>query len=402
MKGQKGSFRFLFLQQPFTTMGKNKRLLIGLLTCFSVFAVVAQVSVPPGGGNQKSVARQYIGKLPYVEIVYNSPDVTGPNGQSREGQIWGGLVPYGFTSLGFGLSNADNPSPWRAGANENTTIEFSHDMLVEGEEIPAGKYGFFVAPAESGPWTIVFSKDNNHWGSFFYQDSNDALRVEVEAEDVGFHEDLTFEFFNRKATSVTAALIWEKKKVPFNIEVKDSDKLHLAAISAELNNTPGFTFANYQAAANYASGVGAHDKAIQWADAAISAPFVGQKNFGTMQTKAGVLRAAGKTSEAIAVMDEAIKMPGATAFAIHGYGRQLIAAGEKDKALEVFKYNQKENDGVWPTNYGLARGYSAVGNYKQAIKYLQLAKNNVPSNDNVNGPIIDQNIEKLKKGEDIN
>ena len=101
-------------------------------------------------------------------------------------------------------------------------------------------------------------------------------------------------------------------------------------------------------------------------------------------------------------MDEAIKLPGATAFAIHGYGRQLIAAGQKDKALEVFKYNHKTNDGAWPTNYGLARGYSAVGNYKQALKYMQLAKANVPSGDTVNPPIIDQNIEKLKNGEDIN
>lgn len=80
----------------------------------------------------------------------------------------------------------------------------------------------------------------------------------------------------------------------------------------------------------------------------------------------------------------------------------LIAGGQNEKALEVFKYNQKKNDGAWPTNYGLARGYSAVGKYKQALKYLQLAKANVPAGDNINPPIIDQNIEKLKNGKDIN
>jgi len=101
-------------------------------------------------------------------------------------------------------------------------------------------------------------------------------------------------------------------------------------------------------------------------------------------------------------MQEAIKQPGATANGIHQYGRQLIAADRKDKALEVFKYNHKNSEGAWPTNYGLARGYSAVGNYKQALKYLQLAKKNLPAGDTVNGPIIDQNIEKLKNGEDIN
>ncbi|MEM6830254.1 MAG: DUF2911 domain-containing protein [Bacteroidota bacterium] len=362
----------------------------------------AQVSTPPGGGNQKSIVRQYVGKIPYVEIVYNSPDVTGPNGQSREGQIWGALVPYGFNSLGFGLSNTENPSPWRAGANENTTIEFSHDVIIEGKELAAGTYGFFVAPAESGPWTLIFSRDNNHWGSFFYKEENDALRVTVEVEEAEFREWLSFEFFDRQPTSVTTALIWEKKKIPFKITIKDSDKIHLMAIEAELNNTPGFTFTSYQAAATYASGVGAHEKAIAWAEAAISAPFVGQKTFGTLQTKATVLMAAEKVGESMEVMDEAIKLPGATAFNIHGYGRQLIAADQKQKALEVFKYNVAQNKGQWPTNYGLARGYSAVGDYKQALKYLKAAKDNVPENDTVNGPIIDQNIEKLKKGEDIN
>lgn len=383
-------------------MGKRKQLMLVLVMCLITTVSIGQISTPPGGGNQKSVVKQYIGKLPYVEIVYNSPDVTGFNGQSRKGQIWGSLVPYGFNALGFGISTTDNPSPWRAGANENTTIEFSHDVLIEGKDLKAGNYGFFVVPAESGAWTIVFSKDNNHWGSFFYKEENDALRVDVTAEDVGFHEDLTFEFFNRKGTETTVALIWENKKVPFKVEVKDSDKIHMAAIEAELNNTAGFSFTNYQNAATYASGVGAHDQAIAWADAAISATFFGQKNFGTMQTKAGVLTAAGNTDEALAVMDEAIKLPGANAGAIHQYGRQLITAGEKEKAVEVFKYNVKQNNGVWPTNYGLARGYSAVGNYKQALKYLKLAKANIPANDTQNGPLIDQNIAKLEKGEDIN
>lgn len=383
-------------------MGKHRQFLLALGMCLAVTLVTAQISTPPGGGNQQTITKQFIGKVPFVEVVYNSPDVTGANGQSRKGQIWGGLVPYGFSALGFGFSTAENPSPWRAGANENTTIEFSHDVLIEGKELKAGRYGFFVAPAESGPWTLIFSEDNNHWGSFFYKPENDALRVDVETEDVGFHEDLTFEFFDRKPTSSTVALIWENKKIPFKVKVKDSDKVHLSAITAELNNSPGFTFANYQAAANYASSVGAHDQAIVWAEAAISAPFVGQKNFGTMQTKATILRAAGKTGESLEIMDQAIKLPGANAGAIHQYGRQLIAAGEKEKALEVFKYNLKENNGAWPTNYGLARGYSAVGNYKQALKYLKLAKVNMPANAAANGPLIDQNIAKLEKGEDIN
>ena len=255
---------------------------------------IAQISTPPSGGNQKSMVRQYIGALSYVEIVYNSPDVAGPNGESREGQIWGALVPYGFNNLGFGLSSADNPSPWRAGANQNTTVEFSHDMTVEGKEIKAGIYGFHVAAAESGPWTLIFSNDTNHWGSFFYKEENDALRVDVGVVDNQFSEWLTFEFIDRQPASTTAALRWENKSIPFKIEVPSVNEIHMAQIQSELNNSLGFGFVNFQAASGYALGIGENEKALEWAEKGISAPFFGRKNFGTMQTKAAALRAMGK------------------------------------------------------------------------------------------------------------
>jgi len=384
-------------------MKTNYTKIMGLLSLSLIsFAGLGQLSTPPGGGNQKSVVRQYVGNIPYIEVVYNSPDVTGPNGQSRKGQIWGQLVPYGFNSLNFGLSTPENPSPWRAGANQNTTIEFSHDMMVEGKEIKAGKYGFHIAPAEEGPWTLIFSNDNNHWGSYFYTEENDALRVEVEAVENSFTEWLTFDFIDRQANSTTLALKWEELSVPFKIEVPNNTEIHMAKIQEELNNNLGFTWTNFQGAANYAMGAGELEKALEWADQAISAPFIGQKNFATMQTKANILTAMSKTDEAMKVMGEAIELPGATAFALHAYGRQLIAADKKDEALTIFKKNHKKNEGVWPTNYGLARGYSAVGNYKEALKYLELAKANVPAGDTINPPVIEQNIEKLKKGEDIN
>lgn len=356
---------------------------------------MAQISTPPGGGSQRSYVKQHIGGVGSVAIEYSSPGARGRT-------IFGTVVPYGFNNLGFGLSSADNPSPWRAGADQNTTFTFSHDVKVQGQDIAAGTYGFFVAPAEEGAWTVIFSKDNNHWGSFFYKEENDALRAEATPEEAGFHEWLTYEFIDRQNSSATVALIWGDKKLPIKIELADPVGAHMAQIESELNNQPGFTFNSWAAAARYASGAGQHEKAIQWAEGAISAPFIGQKNWGTMSTKGAVLMAAGKMDEAFEVMDEAVKLPGANAGAIHQYGRQLIGAGQKEKALEIFKYNHKTSDGAWPTNYGLARGYSAVGNYKQALKYMELAKGNLPAGDTLNGPIIDQNIEKLKKGEDIN
>ncbi len=375
---------------------KLKQLLFAGAFC-AFFSVTAQLSLPPNGANQKSVVRQYIGSVAFVEITYNSPDVAG-----REDQIWGTVVPYGLNPFGFGTSTPDNPSPWRAGANENTTIEFSTDVKVQGKDIKAGKYGFHVIAQESGPWTLIFVSETNAWGSFFYTPDQDVLRVEATPEEVGMHEYLTYEFVDRKADQTTVALIWEKKKVPFTIEVPNNNEVILAQVESELNGQRGFNFVSWTQAANWASNAGYHDKALAWAENAISAPFIGQSNYNTISTKANVQFNKGDTDAALATMQEAMEHPTATSGQIHQYGRRLVGQDMDEKALEVFKYNHKRFEGVWPTNYGLARGYSAVGNYKQAIKYLKLAKANIPAGDTVNGPIIDTNLEKLENGEDIN
>lgn len=94
---------------------------------------LCQITLPPSGNNQKSCITQYMG-LASVSVTYNSPNVMDDEGNDRSGKIWGDLVPYGYSNLYFGLSSQENPSPWRAGANENTTIEFSHDVVVQGKK----------------------------------------------------------------------------------------------------------------------------------------------------------------------------------------------------------------------------------------------------------------------------
>ena len=103
---------------------KTRLLLLMLLAAAATTS--AQITTPPSGDNQKSYVTQMIG-LVSTTITYSSPDVHGANGEDRKGHIWGELVHYGFVDQGFGPSKA---APWRAGANENTTIKFSHDVLV--------------------------------------------------------------------------------------------------------------------------------------------------------------------------------------------------------------------------------------------------------------------------------
>src|SRR4026208_303671 len=142
-----------------------KKMIVCLLAVTSTLCSSAQIplTVLPSGGNKKASLSERIG-LTDVTIHYDRPGVKG-----REGKIWGQLVPVGFTDQGFGSSKA---APWRAGSNENTTIEFTSDVKINGQSLPAGRYGFFIAfdPNES---TLIFSRNSTSWGSFFYDDRED-------------------------------------------------------------------------------------------------------------------------------------------------------------------------------------------------------------------------------------
>src|SRR5688500_5710229 len=174
----------------------RKYLLASLVILAFTLKLSSQViSLPPSGDNQKASITQHIGSLVKVTVNYSSPDVN-----RRTGKIWGTLIPYGLTDLGFGLRE---PAPWRAGANENTTITFSHDVMVEGKPLAAGKYGLHLIVEETGPWTWIFSKNNSAWGSYFYTAKEDALRVQVSPKENTFTEWLTYTFTDRQPDAAT-------------------------------------------------------------------------------------------------------------------------------------------------------------------------------------------------------
>ena len=372
-------------------------MLLALLFHTYVFAQ-GPITLPPSGDNQKSVVTQYIGSLAYVTITYHSPNVTGPDGSDRKGHIWGELLPYGLTDLGFGDGR---PSPWRAGANENTTITFSHDMLIEGKPIKAGTYGLHMIIEDKDPWTLILSNNYTAWGSFFYNDKEDALRIPVKPEDCEFHEWLTYEFTDRQPDQATAALLWENKLVPFTIKVPDMTALYVDNMRKELQSSPGFSWQAWSAAAQYCLTNNTNlEEALQWADKAISLPYIGQENFTTLQTKAELLDKLDRKEESEKIMMQAINHPTATPFDIHTFGRELLAQGEKEKALEVFQLNAKKYPDTWPVNVGLARGYSAVGEYKKALKFAKMAYEDAP--DKINKDSMQAAVQKLEKGEDIN
>jgi tetratricopeptide (TPR) repeat protein len=377
----------------------KKITLLALCLAFITIALTAQnLSTPPNGGNQKCVVTQYIGSLVSVTVDYNSPDVTSPQGADRTGQIWGQLVPYGLNDLGFGLRN---PAPWRAGANQNTVITFSHDVMVAGQTLAAGTYGLHLIAEESGPWTWIFSTNSNAWGSYFYEESRDALRVTTDPVDGDYHEWLTYHFTDRQPESAELSLSWENKRIPMHIKVADINELYFTTFEDELKGSAGFNHVNWVSASAFLIQRDYKlDKALEWADLAITDPFFGTSDWSTLQNKASIQMKMGDMAGAEESMMKAVQHPSATAFQIHGFGRQLIGQGMADKALQIFEINYERFDAAWPTNVGMARGLSAVGRYDEALKYAKLARDEAPDQLNKDGMV--QAVAKLEQKQDIN
>ncbi len=371
-------------------MKKLNYLLLAAGLCAGAFAVSAQtLTTTPSGGNKKASVMERIG-ITDVTVTYDRPAVKG-----REGKIWGQLVHYGFKNLGFGSAKE---SPWRAGANENTTISFSTDVKIEGKDLPAGKYGLFMAMAPTEA-TVIFSKDVGAWGSYFYNPDKDALRVTVKTYQIAeLVERLKYEFMDQTDNSATVALEWERLKIPFKIEV-DLGKTMTASFRQELEGDKGFMWQNFQYAANFAAQHNTNlDEALVWANNAADPNYGGEKNFTTLATKAEILNKMGKMAEADALMKEASGM--GKMQELHQYGRQLLAQKKNKEALDIFKMNAAKNPNQFTTYMGLARGYSANGDYKMALQNAKAALPMAP--DDANKQNIQAMISKLSEGKDVN
>jgi tetratricopeptide (TPR) repeat protein len=361
--------------------------------------VLSEISLPPNGANERAESSQWIGPVK-VSIDYHSPNVHGGTGEDRTGHIWGELVRYGFFDEGLGPSRA---TPWRAGANETTTISFSHDVKIEGKELKAGTYGLFLELQKTEPWVWIFSNNSTGWGSFQYDPKDDVLRVPVNPQDAPYTEFLTYGFDERRPDSALAFLQWEKKRIAFKIEVPNVNDLYVAQIRKDLQGWPGFKYQNWQIAAQFCANHKINlEEALLWADKAITEPFKGpsrgREDSSTLATKAAVLQAMGRDAEADATIGKALRLPETDVIRIHFYAASLLAADRKEKALEIFKANQQlhPEEKFW-TYLGLAQGYTAIGDKNNAIKNWEIALQNVPPNAKSGVPEYEKTLKQLKE-----
>jgi TolA-binding protein len=287
-----------------------------------------------------------------VTINYSRPKVNG-----RE--VWGKLVPYGWNVQGFGSGNS---APWRAGANENTVITFSHDANVEGQPVPKGSYGLFFVISADNTGEVILSKDYRSWGSFFYNQKNDQLKAKIQLRNIDNTESLTYDFIGLTKTSGELVLNWEKKQFPVKIEFA-VDAIVMANADAELKGPVGFNAQGFVSAANYALQNNVNtEQAITWIDQAIAQ----NRNFPALNIKSGLLRKAGKTAEADKLLSEA--MAGATEVELNAYGYQLLGQGKHDKAIEVLAMNTQrfpKSANAWDS---LGEAYATKGDKDNAIK----------------------------------
>jgi tetratricopeptide (TPR) repeat protein len=367
---------------------------IVVLTCLLLIVAltgrtqIMPLTLEPDGGNKKASVSEQIGVVK-ININYSRPGVKG-----REGKIWGtNVAHYGFKDLGHGTTYA---APWRAGANENTTMSFSHPVKIEGKDLAAGTYGFFIALGETES-TLIFSKVNNSWGSFYYDATQDALRVTVKNEALDKSiEWLKYDFNDESDSSAVIALNWEKRRIPFKVEA-ETKKLQIEAFKSDFRTTrPYYDYiyaAQWCLENNYEL-----EQALAWMDRGIYFRVMGEKNFRSLSTKAAILTKLNRHEEAKKIMDEAIPMGSVTD--VHYYARSLQGSKQTNEAIKVFKMNYDKHPGEFITNVGMGRAMSAKGDYKKAIEYLKVALTKAPDEGSKNN--VTAMIKKLDEGKDIN
>jgi hypothetical protein len=306
-----------------------------------------------------------------ITINYHRPLVKGR-------KVWGGLVPYGQV--------------WRAGANENTTIEFTDPVTVEGKPLAKGIYGLHMLPTENA-WTVIFSKAAASWGSFTYNQSEDALRVTVKPQAAEMKEALAYEVDDVTPNSAIISLRWEKLAVPFKVEV-NTHEIVAQNLHSQLRGLAQYTWDGWDDAANYFLANKYNlEEALKYEDKSIGV----EERYDNLMTKARILDALNRKDDATVARNKALGMANITQ--LHTYGRQLQIAGKQDEAFAVFRTNIKKDPNHWLVRTEAARLAVAKGDYDGATKEMKLALAAAPDPAK---PTVENFIKRLEAKEDIN
>lgn len=254
----------------------RKSLIFLLLVLLALPLVAQQLRLPRPSPN--STLTQTVG-LTDITIRYSRPGVKGR-------QIWGALVPY--------------DTIWRTGANEATTINFSDDVLINGQKLAKGTYALFTIPSKD-QWQIVFNSQAEQWGAFNHDKSKDALTVTAKPEKSEYREWMEFEIPEMNTDTAKIVMRWENLAVPFTVDTMSTEHAMAAAKKA----VAGIDNTRWQlplSAADFAFQNGKMDEAKAWLDQALAV----KENTRTLWLKARMEQKEGKKSEAKKDADAAL------------------------------------------------------------------------------------------------
>jgi tetratricopeptide (TPR) repeat protein len=321
--------------------------------------------------SQLAVTKQRVG-LTDITITYHRPLTNGR-------KIWGGLVPLGEV--------------WRAGANENTTIEFSDAVSVEGQPLAKGIYGLHMIPTADS-WTVIFSKMSSAWGSYTYKQEEDALRVNVKPRPNEMEEALEYEFEELKPDSATVTLKWEKLAVPFKVAINDTE-VTVANIRNQMRGRAQYDWQQLNQAAQFCLTKKTNlDEALKWTDLSIQI----EERFENLTTKADLLKATNKPDEAKKAWDQALAK--ATPVQLYSYGRRLQSEKKDAEAMDIFKDVARRNPTGVSGFLSNARIKSAAGDFAGAVEDAKKAQAAAASDQQKNS--IKTLIDRLTAKQDIN
>jgi hypothetical protein len=203
---------------------------VKILTLFAVFVLAiavnqnvnAQVKLPPASSSQ--TISQSLGTST-ITLVYSRPNMNGR-------KVFGGLEPYGKV--------------WRTGANQIPTITFEREVTIAGNKVAPGTYGILTIPNKD-KWTVIFTKNNNQWGSYTYNDEEDLFRFSVAPKLLDTPvETFTISFSEVTPSSAKMNFSWENTLVTFDLTV-DEDAEIMASIQEAMkgDKKPYFASAQY-------------------------------------------------------------------------------------------------------------------------------------------------------------
>ena len=201
-----------------------KKIILMLAIMIANYAIEAQVKTPQP--SPKATFEQVVG-LTNIDVSYSRPSAKGR-------VVFGDLVPYGKL--------------WRTGANANTTISFSDDVMIGGQALKKGKYAIFTTP-KADSWEIIFYSDTDNWGTpEKFDDAKVALKTKATPENLPKKvETFTINLSNLEAESAMLEMSWEKTMIAIKIEVP-TKKTTLASIEKTMK---GVSAGDYFAAAQY-------------------------------------------------------------------------------------------------------------------------------------------------------